>query len=396
MYAEEQEWLLDALAELVGRLGAGPWLERPVVLPDAASFPDTYDDSPTGVRTLLRRLAAHAGLELRVELFADPAPDAPWPLVFDEIREGAIEVTLFDLRPKDELLGHAVHAIAHAFHDAHQVGARPLGYRDAPDSDGEGDAELDARVGVTAVYLGFGVLAAREAHRYSAEGMLDGGAVHTAWRHDLIGEISAEGLAWLVALQTLLCDESTAEVKAIERVLPPNPQAAFRRARRDLAGQLDTLRERLGLVALPERKPRDVVALADDPEGDARAEAAWNGAGSETETLVYRVPLPGPRLLAAIGGFVPGLLLEGLISRRYGHWAAIPLLGIPALAVLLASVRRPRCSSCRTRLPREATTCRGCGGIVAGDASSLRDVLDRPGTRRVGDARKTSLTTTRE
>lgn len=392
--ADAQEWLLDAMAELVGRLGPGPWLSRPAILPEAVSFPDVYDETPTGVRTLLRRLAVHVGLEARIELRAEEEPDAPVPILFEEVRGETVEITLFELRPKDDLIGHAVHAIAHAFHAVHRLDARPHGYRDGP-GDGE-DEELDAFVSVTAVYLGLGVLATRDAHRYDVAGSLDGGLVQTSWQHELIGGLSAESLAWLVALQTILRDEPAAEVKAIERVLPPNPQAAFRQARAELAGRVDEMRERLGLRAAAASsaspaaslgKPTlDATALAPlalDPEGDARAEASWAERVRETQALVYRVPLPGPRLLAAIGGFVPALLLEAVLSQLYGRWRLILLIVIPALAVMLASIRRPRCSACRTRLTREVTRCRGCGGVVAGDAASIRDVLDLPQTRAV-------------
>lgn len=406
--ADAQEWLLDAMAEIVGRLGPGPWLSRPAVLPEAASFPDVYDETPTGVRTLLRRLASHVGLEARIELQAEEEPDAPVPLLFEDVRGGTVEITLFELRPTDDLIGHAVHAIAHAFHAVHRLDARPHGYRDGPD-DGE-DEELDAVVSVTAVYLGLGVLATRDAHRYDVAGSLDGGLVQTSWQHELIGGLSAESLAWLVALQTLLRDEPAAEVKAIERVLPPNPQAAFRQARAELAGRVEEMRERLGLRAAASSSAagssaslegssaspagsasvsKSTVAstalapLVLDPEGDARAEASWAERVRETEALVYRVPLPGPRLLAAIGGFVPALLLEAVLSQFYGRWRLILLIVIPAIAVMLASIRRPRCSACGTRLTREVTRCRGCGGVVAGDAASLRDVLDLPQARTV-------------
>ncbi|MCB9604277.1 MAG: hypothetical protein H6721_06505 [Sandaracinus sp.] len=370
---EEEVWLLDAMQELVGRFGAGPWLTQPAVFPDAASFPDAYDESPTGVRTLLRRLAAHAGLDLRLELRAFASEETAVPILFDEVRDGAIEIALFELRPMDAMLGHAVHAIAEAYRAVHRLDERLLGYRDAPEE--EEEEQADALASVTAVYLGLGVLAARDAHRYEASGFLEGREVHTAWSHELVGGLPTESLAWLVALQTLLRDEPTAEVKAIEKVLPANAEVAFRRAREELASRLDATREILGLAALPEPKPREVLPLSPDPEGDARAEASWGAEDHEVERHVYRVPLPGPRAAAAIGGFAVALVGEIFLARRYGtSVASLILLVIPAIAVALASIRRPRCSSCRTRLPAKLERCRGCDGIVVGDAPTLRDI----------------------
>lgn len=372
---EEEVWLLDAMQELVGRFGAGPWLTQPAVFPDAASFPDTYDESPTGVRTLLRRLAAHAGLDLRIELRAFAAEETVVPILFDEVHDGAIEIALFEVRPMDAMLGHAVQAIAEAYRAVHRLDARPHGYRDAPED--EEDEQADALASVTAVYLGFGVLAARDAHRYEASGFLDGRTAHTSWSHEFVGGLPTESLAWLVALQTRLRDEPTAEVKAIEKVLPANAEVAFRRAREALASRLDATREILGLAALPEPRPRDVLPLPSDPEGDARAEASWGEEDHEVERHVYRVPLPGPRAAAAIGGFAVALVGEIFLAPRYGTSAAsLVLLVIPALAVALASVRRPRCSSCRTRLPAALERCRGCDGIVVGEVASLRDLPD--------------------
>ncbi|HUJ58486.1 MAG TPA: hypothetical protein VLX92_08340, partial [Kofleriaceae bacterium] len=90
--AETREQLLDTLAELIARGGAGP-LVLPPVEPGAAAFPEPWAPTRSGIALLLRRLMWHAGLELAIEL-EDRRPAAAPPTE----RKPATSVELHELR----------------------------------------------------------------------------------------------------------------------------------------------------------------------------------------------------------------------------------------------------------------------------------------------------------
>src|SRR5262245_11531675 len=66
---EEQDWLLDALRQLVAACGAKTFLDAPLVEPTDRYFPDAYSPGALGARTVTRRLMSYASLgDFRVRL----------------------------------------------------------------------------------------------------------------------------------------------------------------------------------------------------------------------------------------------------------------------------------------------------------------------------------------
>src|SRR5687768_3467586 len=59
---EHREWLLNGLARLIRLSGWKHFVGCPILLPTNQHFPDEWQQGPRGVRTLLRRLLAYAGL----------------------------------------------------------------------------------------------------------------------------------------------------------------------------------------------------------------------------------------------------------------------------------------------------------------------------------------------
>ncbi|HVO32193.1 MAG TPA: hypothetical protein VMV18_15730, partial [bacterium] len=53
---EEQEWLFEALRDLVSRRGVDPFVVAPIVEPTPKFFPDRWEPSADGVGALALRL----------------------------------------------------------------------------------------------------------------------------------------------------------------------------------------------------------------------------------------------------------------------------------------------------------------------------------------------------
>jgi hypothetical protein len=164
--AEEQAWLLDALAELVLAGGAAPLLSARILEPTSEDFPDTFTPDAAGVRTLAARLARHAGLEGgEPGIAADPGL-GPEALVATLCRE-----------------------VARAWRTARGV--------TVPDP-----AVEERLVDVTAVYLGFGLLTtgSDSGHRCCGGGCGPGarGALPPqATSFLLAAQAKARGMGWL-------------------------------------------------------------------------------------------------------------------------------------------------------------------------------------------------------
>src|SRR5262249_28576570 len=62
--AEEQEWLIKALADLIGNCGSTQFVAMPIVEPTPAFFPDKWSFSVDGLDRVVRRLMQYAGLKL--------------------------------------------------------------------------------------------------------------------------------------------------------------------------------------------------------------------------------------------------------------------------------------------------------------------------------------------
>ncbi|MDH5493292.1 MAG: hypothetical protein OEY14_15165, partial [Myxococcales bacterium] len=152
--------------------------------------------------TLIRRLAQYAGMgdvELRVTEHLDEDPEEePSPVRFVGIEAGVLGFEVLEYRPWDQMVDALVFEVAAAYRCFHALDTEGSPYRDSI-AIGDADAWADC-VGVTACFLGMGVLAANAADRFQTNGHLSGGWVHTEWRHDLRGSLTQEMLTWLLSV----------------------------------------------------------------------------------------------------------------------------------------------------------------------------------------------------
>jgi hypothetical protein len=251
---------------------------------------------------------------------------------------------------------------------------------------GEDDAEHEGRlVDVTAVFLGFGIVATNAAYRYRASGEFDGYVATTRWSHSEIGALSPQAMAYLLALQLVARDARASERRAVSRQLETNQASYFDAACRE--HDHEALRDALALPdpgAWPARR-----AAPPEPEGMLsrlkRAAASPRAAvpraivttstatgGPNTGRAVFRVPHTRAGVGIGVGmmtSFVPviGLAVTGHAGLAIGSIAALSLAG----AVIGSRMRRHECSDadCGMILPVPAggrQRCPRCGGTIAG------------------------------
>ncbi|MDP2315762.1 MAG: hypothetical protein Q8P41_22885 [Pseudomonadota bacterium] len=226
--ADEQQWALAALGDLVRRRGVDPLLTRPLVLPAPAFFPDPWTPDEAGVERILRRLLAYAGLpDARVRAEVDREPDttiAGWSGAAARHRNGAAGWYMgrdggtyefgvdanFNHRP-ESLVAVLAHETAHAWRDT--VGVQQ----------DNRDAE-ELLTDLTTVYLGFGVLTTNAAWQF--RGVSDGLA--SGWEKQQAGYLDFRTFAFLLALLAHARKLGWWERTRLAWNLSPNQRAAFR------------------------------------------------------------------------------------------------------------------------------------------------------------------------
>lgn len=177
---EEREWLLDCLRMLIRRAGTGPLARPPLAGPDALG-PWTAD--ARGLAGLGRRMLDHAGLRAEV-LRVRPSGASPsalhpaGPLALTSYDDGVIRLEVARSLPRDRALlaGWLAGEVARVWRARH-------GFEVV-------ETELeDQLTGLTAVYLGFGLLLAAVPRH---GGIPDGPNL-----------LDREAVAWLLAAQHL-------------------------------------------------------------------------------------------------------------------------------------------------------------------------------------------------
>jgi hypothetical protein len=240
--SDEREWLLEALRELIEARGPRTFLEARILEPSPRDFPDPFEPSKRGVRALLRRILAYAGLEgLGVELstFSEPhrireldergrakawgreKGTAAW---FAGIEDGVCRfgVAEENIHEPAALVATLCHEVAHAWRAVHALWVD--------------DRAVEERLtDLSTVYLGFGLLTTNGTYLYRQRGDITGGAADgsiavTQWSHSYAGYLSPEAMSYLLAVQAKARNLGWLARRRIVAKLEPTQAALFQRA----------------------------------------------------------------------------------------------------------------------------------------------------------------------
>ena len=377
---EHREWLLDGLARVIGLAGWEHFVRAPVLLPDDRHFPDAWERGPPGVKILLRRLLAYAGLgayRVKLEIFREhnslefdrqgighggPGAAAWFAGIADGVcKFGVNERELGDV---EELIGTLGHEVAHAFRYHHGLVVR--------------DSHIEERLtDVTTIYLGFGVFLLNSSFSFKTGGYSESGE-QLLYKKQQRGYLSPPELALLLGVELLVRKVSERELKAIRRALSPNQAALLDEAWRSFEDS-DALRRQLGV---PERSEwGDPPLLKDlaiplEPDDDTaendtlRSSVAPRSGATPRQALRMIGNLSG--VGAALGGVLP-FVLAGLQLLEGWKLLVAPFACGFAGWVIGARWTRDTCSACGARVARKAESCESCGASLLDDVSSREE-----------------------
>ncbi len=381
---KQQAWLIDALAELLGRQGTRQFLSMPLVEPTRRFFPDPWSFSEAGLDRVTRRLMQYAGLadlDVTILPFDRIATVERKRLCVQEnvagfflgIEDGRCTFGFNVNAPADEehMAGIMAHEVAHAYRAYH-------GLRDDSNAVHE-----EWRTDVTASYLGFGILVANNSYRYrvSVGGIVQLGQTFSEFHEGHAGYLTPQAFCFLLAIQMQarslgalarlrLLDQLETTQRAFakaarERILEW-PEETFDRLLFPHEGDLleDVPPEAL-LLPLPEYEPE---AREEAPGGDQTAGAPLFNLGHP----VFRLGQSRTLQYGGMGVFAGLLLTAGgaaaLPPLRTWWLLIVPLLGLGGGLALGSRTRFDVCADpdCGAVLPSAAATCPNCGGLIAG------------------------------
>ncbi|MBK9071424.1 MAG: hypothetical protein IPL79_10540 [Myxococcales bacterium] len=263
---EEQEWLLDELAQLVTDRGATSILTHPI-LPTATHFPDAWQRDLASVNLLADRLLCFAGLTtLKAQCYLFDSDEAGatdehglavaacfWGIFDNVCLFGICEAKLSS---PVEVVGAMAHEVAHAYRRFHGLelltshhGAPPS-TSDLPSGkelltntslaasdDGDDQDSLRQReeqlTDLTTVFLGFGVLTANSAHVVHTWTEYHGSNIVAQMSKNELGYLPPNALAFMLAAQAEAIADP-AVTKSIRKHLAANQLAYFDAARKVL------------------------------------------------------------------------------------------------------------------------------------------------------------------
>ena len=225
-------WLIESLTDLIERRGASTFLEARLLEPTPACFPDRWTADAAAVRTLARRLLAHAGLDLdaEVELFDDGPDEQPEGFGTGQTSHHAGTAAWFagidrgvclfgaeigKLRDGIGIVGAMAHEIAHAYRRFHRLEVR--------DRD-----EEERLTDLTTIYLGTGILTTNASYRYRASSSFERGGERSMYSHQRIGYLGPAAMSYLLAMQVVARGADVPEQKRVARLLETNQAGAFR------------------------------------------------------------------------------------------------------------------------------------------------------------------------
>jgi hypothetical protein len=357
--------VLAQLAAVLASAGPADFVRGPVVTPEPAFFPDAWRGDLASAEAMLLRLMARArlgALPLVLWRFDDPR----W---LDGVHEqdtthreaaaffdGANEFGTYLFGIRDDqlaepmaLAGVLAHETAHA-------------WRFRKDVTASDDATEESLTDLTSVVLGFGVLTAGVAYRYSP-------ALQRR------GYLPLHVVAFALGVQ-LVVRADEAEWRRIDDLLGADARAIVRDVRRRWSPRRAEL---LAALGLPPEATWSAPTAPKLPE-------VWSPAVEPAREVVFRVA-QAPLLVAA----VVALVVFGAVAMANQSWWPLVGLGLTPLALL---ARSDVCSGCRARLPREVSRCGGCGGEVKGrirrraeHAAAERAFLEAADDSRAAEAR---------
>jgi hypothetical protein len=388
---DDRRWLLAELAALVTARGPGPLATGTLVEPDARHFPDRWGGGEASVRRLVRRLCAYAGLERTVRVAvhdADPTrrgevAGKPPPRNGQDLNAWIVGITAKELKFAVEaaalgdpsaFVAAAARVVAHAYRVVHQL----------PITD-----PYDPRIDVTAVYLGFALLTADAALRFTSKSAT--GAVANRRTPLRVGSLPPQAVCYLLAAQVHVRGLASAERTRMGKGMQANQAAFFRHAYVAIERMDPAIASQLHIPPREHWPPAPSLAALTAPlpgeDGDDTPEVRRDEdpgvAGLNAGKPVFMIDRSmAPRLGRVL---VMGMLmLGGVVSRMSPNQGvsmgviAAASLGLGLLGLAIGRLLRDRrCSEpkCGGPLRPDDRTCPRCSGTVAGTIAHPRDRL---------------------
>lgn len=388
---EERRWLIEQLAALIAARGPAHFLVGPLLEPSARFFPDRWGGGDRSLRRLVRRLLGYAALgDLRVEVAVyDPDPARrgevlgkpisarghDLPVWLAGIERGLVKIGAEASAMVDPhiIVAATARAVAHVYRVRHDLPT--------------GDA-FDPRIDLTGVFLGFGLLTADAALRYTVR--TAAGPIQTRRAPARLGVLSPQAMCYLLAAQLHARGIPRSERQRLGKLLQANQAAFLRHGYAALERAEPAIQHQLALPPQDQWPPApDLDALTapfddeDDDEPEVRRDEERGVAGINAGKPVFRVE----RSMAARLGRTLGMgamMLGGVVAGMRGAFdlqpGTIPLvaLGLGLLGLVLGRfLRESRCSDPRCAAPLAPTdkVCPRCGGTVVGTIKHPRERL---------------------
>ncbi|MGE0789577.1 MAG: hypothetical protein AB7S26_28150 [Sandaracinaceae bacterium] len=392
---EAKATLIERLRTHLDRWSPTAFMTGPIVTPDPASFPDAYTHDLIGLRTVARRMLVYAGLsglEVDVVGYADPDPDplAPTVVQASEISDHAVRFDVFSQGPAEDLPLVLAHEVARVYYRLfggrdrgdHPYRLKPPKPTQALSPDDEASvAAVEEEVSLTAVYLGFGLLAAIGSHQHKAQSRIEGRTVSSRWVHRSVGALAPDEACFLLALQAVVRDLDDSVIAGWRKALTADPATMLARFVKELRPRADEIRKQLGVPAADDASRITHVELtALDDDGWTPAELARDEEEAPLEFAVFRRRTHGAWKGLLVTG---GLGVAGFLGAAIGADDLLEPVLIAGGALTGAGflvgrfVRGPDlCSRCEATIPADASRCPGCGGVVKGELRGSQNHLD--------------------
>lgn len=375
---DERAQLLDRMRGLIARWGHESWVAAPIVEPSDRGFPDAYTPDLRGVRTVMRRLLTYAGLgglEVDVEGQARPGLDrlAETVCVVAGLDERGVDLHVYAEGPAEDVPLTLAHEAARIYREL-RSGPVQHPYRAPAFEDAEAipDEELEEEVSLTACYLGFGLLVAKGAHVYRAEGEMTGYVAVTRWVHRCLGALAPDEACFLLAAQLVARDVEAERLARYRAHLGPNEARWLDGFVTELSGDRDALLDALGLPppdGWPDEETAPPEPLVDDgwrPPTPPPPERAVNAGRPVLRRRQHRGwSLATSAGFLSIFGFVAALI-SGASTVIRAALFVLPVLTVAAYFLGKRVRRGDICSHCETPLRAASEVCPGCGGAIRG------------------------------
>jgi hypothetical protein len=363
------EQLAAELATLIARGGSWRFICAPVVAASVEDFPDRWEANRAGIAGVVARTLWHAYLELGMRIVDVRQPAAPnrarrTRIELTKLDETEAELTLSSIG-RDDVAGAVSHEIGRAF-----VGW--LARQGAPFRTADNGLPDLTTGSIATVYLGLGVVAANSAHYDRV--LREGPGWNTRLGRDIVeaGGLAVDDLAFLLAVQTTVRGDAP---KSLD-TLRPTQADLLARWRSALDGHREELQRLLGIAesideSEPTRpaSPTAVSVRGELDEGDL--------AKPYLGQRVFRFPAYRT-VPVGLAGFT-GTLAVALAATGVGLPIAIAAAAAGGVfgSIIGRTSKVYRCASCEGDLKHGDTTCKACGGHVAGDIAHRNDRLDR-------------------